>query len=105
MPIKKHLYPSNWKVISFRIRFIDQDGKCKWCHAEHGKPHPITGKKTVLTVAHLDHNESNMDRNNLVGLCQFCHLNYDRDNNLIRRLRKKQFVKSIFATGSVPSPS
>ncbi len=35
--------------------------------------------KVVLTVAHLDHDETNhnvsMDR--LAALCQFCHLNYD----------------------------
>ena len=35
--------------------------------------------KVVLTVAHLDHDETNHDvkMDRLAALCQFCHLNYD----------------------------
>ena len=48
--------------------------------------------KVVLTIAHLDHDESNwnikMDR--LAALCQRCHLVYDAQHKATKR--KKQFV-------------
>lgn len=35
--------------------------------------------KVVLTIAHLDHDETNHDvsEDRLKALCQYCHLNYD----------------------------
>lgn len=52
MPFHKERYPANWKEISLRIR-ARAGGKCEFCGAENYKPHPITGSKVVLTVAHL----------------------------------------------------
>lgn len=79
MPISKEkqkLYPANWKEISKRIR--ERAGnKCEFCGAVNGEPHPVTGSKVVLTVAHLDHNPQNNDEGNLRALCQRCHLTYD----------------------------
>lgn len=40
--------------------------------------------QVVLTVAHLDHVESNNDPENLRAMCQFCHLSLDREDNLRR---------------------
>jgi 5-methylcytosine-specific restriction endonuclease McrA len=80
MPIskeKKKLYPGNWKEISKRIRFERAKNKCEFCGAENYKPHPITGSKVILTVAHLDHNPKNNNNENLKALCQKCHLTYD----------------------------
>jgi hypothetical protein len=42
-------------------------------------------KQVCLTVAHLDHNERNDDPKNLLALCQWCHLSYDRADNAARR--------------------
>lgn len=84
MPIKKenrHLYPPDWKQISQRIRFERAGNKCEWCQAENGKPHPITGSKVVLTVAHLDHTPANCSDSNLAALCQRCHLRYDAEHH------------------------
>jgi 5-methylcytosine-specific restriction endonuclease McrA len=39
--------------------------------------HPVTGALVVLTIAHLDHNPENCDRDNLRALCQLCHNRYD----------------------------
>jgi 5-methylcytosine-specific restriction endonuclease McrA len=81
MPIKpenKARYPKNWKQISQRIRVERAKHKCEWCKAENYKPHPITGSKVVLTVAHLDQMPENNEDSNLAALCQRCHLNYDR---------------------------
>lgn len=79
MPIRpenKARYPKDWKTISLNVR--ESSGlKCEFCLAEHGKPHPITGSKVVLTVAHLDHTPENCERSNLKALCQKCHNSYD----------------------------
>ena len=39
--------------------------------------HDERGIVTVLTVAHLDHDITNSDPDNLKALCQQCHLRYD----------------------------
>jgi 5-methylcytosine-specific restriction endonuclease McrA len=90
MPFRKELYPTNWKEISLRIR--ERAGwKCEFCGAENYKPHPITGSKVVLTVAHLDHNPQNCADENLRALCQRCHLSYDREHRKkIRQLRVEE---------------
>lgn len=40
----------------------------------------------ILTVAHLDHDTSNNDLENLKALCQRCHLGHDRRDNAQRRI-------------------
>jgi hypothetical protein len=103
MPIDYARYPADWKAISLRIREREQ-WRCKWCGAENGKPHPRTGSKVVLTVAHLGtphadglpgdkHDKHDVRDENLAALCQACHLAYDlRDhmrNAAETRRRKK----------------
>lgn len=83
MPIKpenKSLYPPNWKFISESIRFGRAKNRCEFpgCNAINYQPHPITGSKVILTVAHLDHNPANCDPSNLMAMCQRCHNRYDR---------------------------
>ena len=86
MPIKpenKHRYPADWKLIRARI-LKRAKNRCEgspdyfWCDVENGKPHPETGSRVVLTVAHLDHIPENCQPENLRAWCQRCHLNYDR---------------------------
>lgn len=79
MPIDYSKYPDNWKEISQRIRFDRAQGKCEFCGAVNYQPHPETGSKVILTVAHLDHDTTNNDESNLAALCQRCHLRYDAD--------------------------
>lgn len=43
---------------------------------------PVT--VVVLTIAHLDHDETNNDHGNLRALCQRCHLQHDRSDNAHR---------------------
>lgn len=76
-PENKARYPDNWKEISEDIRFNRAENKCEKCGAENYKPHPITGSKVILTVAHLDHQPENCDYDNLMAMCQRCHLRYD----------------------------
>jgi hypothetical protein len=80
MPIKKEnraRYPVNWKDISRSIREERAKNRCEWCGAENGQPHPVTGSRVVLTVAHLDHRPENCEPDNLRALCQKCHNTYD----------------------------
>jgi 5-methylcytosine-specific restriction endonuclease McrA len=90
MPIRaerRALYPKNWKAISLAIReragwqCEGSPGVYPECRAVNAKPHPVTGSKVVLTVAHLDHDETSADPANLRAMCQRCHLTYDRHHH------------------------
>jgi 5-methylcytosine-specific restriction endonuclease McrA len=105
MPIKKEnlkLYPSNWKDISYDIRFNRSNGKCEVCGAiNYSYVNSITRElclqdednaiMIVLTVAHLDHNPSNCDYSNLMAMCQKCHNNYDKSH----RKQTRQDSKNV----------
>ena len=92
MPMDRARYPDDWEKISLAIR-ERSGGCCEFCGAEAGQPHPMSGKKVVLTVAHLDHNEANCDPANLRALCQRCHLRYDLQQHManaaLTRRRKR----------------
>lgn len=95
MPIKaenRARYPKDWKAISKRIRLDRAEGRCEckgecgiehgaiWggrCGAMNGLPNPVTGSRTVLTVAHMDHRPEHCEDDNLRAFCQRCHLRYD----------------------------
>lgn len=112
MPIKpenKKRYPKNWKEISHRIRFERAGGQCEasiqgeWiikgtfrCTARHGQPHPITGSKVVLTVAHLDHTPENCADDNLAAMCQRCHLKYDAAHHAKNSRETRTKTKDLF---------
>jgi hypothetical protein len=70
MPCDYRNYPPGWRALSHRLRFERAQGRCEWCSAEHGKPHPVTGSKVVLTCAHLDHDPSSADESRIAALCQ-----------------------------------
>jgi len=99
MPIRpenRDRYPKDWPAIS-RERRTAAGWRCEGspaypdCRAVNGEPHPVTGSKVVLTVAHLDHRPENVEPANLRAWCQRCHLKYDAPmhaaNAEIRRLR------------------
>jgi len=63
----KELYPGYWLIL--RTAIIKRNGKvCADCGARKGH----TDK--VLTVHHIDYDPSNNQLDNLVILCQGCHL-------------------------------
>jgi len=92
MPIKKenrNRYPKYWKALSIRLRTVRAKNECECvgqcgknhgpkCTAKNYQSHPVTGSKVILTVAHLDHTPENCAEDNLVVMCQDCHLRYDR---------------------------
>jgi hypothetical protein len=97
------VYPPEWKQISHRIRFERAGNRCEWCGAWNNLPHPITGSKVVLTVAHLGapredgspgdkHDKSDCRDVNLAALCQRCHLNFDREDHIARQRANRAYA-------------
>lgn len=79
MPVDYRRYPAHWHKLSRFIRFVRAGNRCEWCNAENYHPHPITGSKVILTVAHVhDKDPMNVEWDNLAALCQRCHLTHDR---------------------------
>lgn len=99
MPIRpenKKRYPKNWKDI--RAKVLARAARCEWCDAKNYYPHPVTGSKVVITVAHLDHTPENCDLANLAALCQKCHNSYDaktRAKGIKDRANKNQLNMSV----------
>lgn len=100
MPIRpenRGRYPADWKQISERIRFTRAGGRCECdgrcgrpeghlgldgrCRNVHGLPAWTTRSRVVLTTAHLDHTPENCGDENLMAMCQGCHLHYDREHH------------------------
>lgn len=96
-------YGPEWPAVSREIRRRAEErcecaGECGWsahidgmiqaspltnrCPAVNGYANPLSGSRTVLTVAHLDHNghEGVHDPDRLKAMCQGCHLSYDRNH-------------------------
>lgn len=98
MPIDYSKYPPNWKEI--RARIITRAGNCcEDCTVANGstlyrwnlrtlESQPV---KVVLTIAHLDHDETNwqVTDDRLKALCQGCHLRYDIPEKRRRRQAKQ----------------
>jgi 5-methylcytosine-specific restriction endonuclease McrA len=95
MPIKpesRKLYPANWPQI--RQGILERAGnRCEGspahreCRAVNHQPHPETGSRVVLTIAHLDHDPRHNDPHNLAAMCQRCHNKYDAPERAKNRRR------------------
>ncbi len=112
-PENRARYGEGWKALSQRLRFERAAGRCECdgrcgsprhaygpapeaeegerggpdprCTAVHLEQHPSTGSRVTLTVAHLDRTPENLNENNLMAMCQACHLAYDRDQHKASR--------------------
>jgi len=120
MPIDYKKYPVNWKTEIRPAILKRANDCCEFCGlenysigyrnenniwseieksfagdmiAEDAREMGYKVIKIVLTIAHLDHDITNNDYNNLKALCQKCHLNYDKahhskNNRVTRNLKK-----------------
>lgn len=92
MPVDWKKYPTNWREIRTRIIAIS-GGQCmcmgacglhrtnpgpRRCIELNGQPAKWAKGLVVLTVAHLDHTPAHCSDDNLIALCQRCHLRYDQ---------------------------
>lgn len=97
MPIRpenKARYPRDWKQI--RAAILERAGhRCEFCKAANHQPHPITGSRVVLTIAHLDHQPENCDPANLRALCQRCHLAYDANHHQQTAYQTRRSGKAV----------
>ena len=77
-------YPAEWSEIAAAVKEM-AGWRCERCGHPHETPsarvqcdgpctHVEDGKQRVLTVHHLDMDPANCQLNNLVALCQSCHL-------------------------------
>ena len=112
MPIDYSKYPPNWKEIRHRILkrannececcglenhsiviSYKKNSKIKWAYVTFKDfiPKPYKYVKVVLTIAHLDHDETNhnVTDDRLKAMCQLCHLRYDAEEKKRRRLKLK----------------
>lgn len=94
MPCDYRNYPKNWKT-KIRPDIVARAGNCcegspKYpnCRAPNYEPHPVTGSRVVLTIAHRDHDTNNNDYDNLVAWCQCCHNTYDAPHRAETRRKK-----------------
>lgn len=93
MPIRpenKARYPNDWKLRSRFVRKYRAMNCCEWCGAVNYAPHPITGSRVILTVAHVfDHRPEACSLLNLAALCQRCHNRHDMKERR-RGIRERQ---------------
>lgn len=109
MPIDYSKYPANWSEIRkdilerakhkceccgldnySKVNSFKRDGKTVWKDLTYqewidsGCPKHVT---VILTIAHLDHDETNHDvkYDRLKAMCQLCHLRYDSEEKKRRR--------------------
>jgi len=99
-PSQRDRYPKDWPAISRHIRLDRAHSRCEcsghcgchhgWCGREDYGTSPETGARIILTVAHLDHTPENCRGDNLLAMCQRCHLAYDRDHHAQTRLKTQE---------------
>lgn len=76
-PMDRRNYHPNWEAISAAVKEAAGQ-KCELCNARGGFIHWYTGWVVQLTVHHIDGNPKNNSRQNLIALCERCHLRLDR---------------------------
>lgn len=102
MPIKKEnrkLYPENWKSKIAPAVIIQANNQCqqcgapnhamiqrnrrkeRWRYAEnyYGNGQWGDAIRVSLSACHIDQNPENCKRDNLIALCQKCHLRLDQE--------------------------
>lgn len=98
MPIDYTKYRPDWLTVVRPRILVRAENKCEQCGRANGSRIPESGGTVVLTIAHLDHNESdwNVSDDRLKALCQRCHLAHDLKDN------KKRWHTREDAAGARP---
>jgi hypothetical protein len=84
MPWHRTDYPADWDT-HIRPTILDRaQQRCEGspaypaCRAANHQPHPVTGSRVVLTIAHTCACEPKCgEPSHLLALCQRCHLTFD----------------------------
>ena len=110
MPCDYKQYPENWKWLSRQI-IADAGNKCELCYAPNGvfiqrikgaeypwykientKQEDIF-TKVVLTVHHINHDKKDNTKQNLIALCQKCHLRLDLAHHMKNRRTARRNIE------------
>lgn len=92
-------YPDNWKDISRDLREnraglrCECTGECglhrgRRCVERHLEPAQFAEGRVVLTTAHRNHTPEDCRPENLVVMCNRCHLRYDRFYHKVGKLEE-----------------
>lgn len=90
MPVDWSKYPEDWKSIATNLK-ESVGWICEACGKQCRRPgEAFTTHKNTLTVAHINHTESDCRPSNLIALCAPCHLAYDAPRKKLDRIVKKR---------------
>lgn len=114
MPCNYKEYPENWKWLSKQI-IKDANNKCELCYAPNHQfvvrnrntgsypwgatwcldEHNVGLKviRIILTVHHIDSDKKNNTKQNLIALCQWCHLRLDLQKHMKNRRAARKSTK------------
>lgn len=93
MPMDRTKYPDDWDKIARDVKEA-AGWTCQPCGKRCYRPgEPVEHTQNVLTVAHINHVESDCRPENLVAACSVCHLKYDAERRRWQRLAAKR-IKS-----------
>lgn len=107
-------YPPDWRTLANRIKWTRAKGRCECegqcgrghaperCPNRHFEPAADTGSRVILTVAHLDHTPENCADDNLLAMCQACHLHYDRDHHAATRAATSVKAAALAGQSELP---
>ena len=92
MPVDWSKYPEDWNAIARDVKEA-AGWKCQPCGKQCYRPgEAVVDTRFVLTVAHINHVESDCRPENLVAACSVCHLAYDRIRRHWQTLAKKRIA-------------
>ena len=86
---KREKYPPDWELIAQKIKWERANNHCEKCGVECGTINIKTGHKIIGGVAHLNHIESDCRPENLLYMCNSCHLRYDKLHYWSTKKRKR----------------
>lgn len=90
MPMDRSKYPDNWDDIAADVK-ESAGWRCEPCGKQCYRPgEKVEDTRDVLTVAHVNHVESDCRLENLVAACSVCHLQYDNERRRWQRLAEKR---------------
>lgn len=78
-----------WWTKLFGGPLFDQHGRIVLHDTDFAPKFRFKRVHVVLTIAHLNHDPADNRGENLAALCQWCHLNYDKEHHReTRKIRK-----------------
>jgi 5-methylcytosine-specific restriction endonuclease McrA len=94
MPMKREKYPPNWNEIATAVK-ESAGWKCDLCgkQCRIGRLGKLETHKLTLTVAHINHVESDCRPENLAALCAPCHLRYDATRKAVQRAARRRMLR------------